>query len=171
VNPVLLVFTCAGRQFVTRYKYTFLVVYNTPSTPLEIHMAFTKENIRGIHVELDKVLQEFAKKHNLVVGDSKILFSPEDFKVTVNFNDASDNPAGIDPRYLRDLITRGIAYGLASNMVGTKLTLPGKGGRSNYEFVGMRASKAAAKCLDDGKVYLWDAKFIALQINLQTAKK
>ena len=42
---------------------------------------------------------------------------------------------------------------------------------TNFEFVGMRASKAVCKNLGDGKPYLWDATFIASQIKMARAAK
>lgn len=134
-------------------------------------MSFTKESIRGIGVELDKVLQDFAKKHNLSVSRPSIRFSASDFKATIEFCDKSVNPAGIDPRYLRDLNAHGLFVGLDTSMIGTMLNLPGKAGRHTYEFVGMRASKAVCLCHEDNKKpYLWDAKFISQQIKLQGKK-
>lgn len=131
-------------------------------------MAYTKQQIIALRADLDTFLEEFAKKHNLVKGHCQLNYGPTDFTVKVEFGDKSADPMGVDPRYKRDLIAGGAYVGLDIQMLGTKLHLPGKGGRSNYEFAGMRASKAVCLCLDeDRKPYLWDAKFIAQQIKLQ----
>lgn len=141
-------------------------------------MSFSKSEIQSLHSKLNIALKKFADENNLNVSGFGIKYSTveKEFtcaKITFASKDTAAHVPGVstlDPRYSQDLRRNGLFVGLDSTMVGTELVLPGKGDRNDFTFVGMRASKAVAVCKQDGKPYLWDAKFMARAIAMQAAK-
>jgi hypothetical protein len=117
-----------------------------------------KLTIAKLHQDLNAVLAEFAKQHDLSVGQFSIKYSATDFRTgAICFASKADGAApAVDPRFAMDLRRRGFIVGLDSTMIGTEVHMS----KGRMKFAGMRASKAVF--LDsNGKPWLYDAVMAA----------
>jgi hypothetical protein len=130
-------------------------------------MRFDVAKISELQSKLSEVMKSFAEENGLVAGTPRVKYSENDFQVQIQFGNRDENPNGIEPRFLRDLMRNGHLSGLDKTMVGTPLILETRSGCANYEFLGMHVSKAVCVNAGNRKNYYFDAPFIATQIKLQ----
>ena len=107
----------------------------------------TKDRVKTIHADIQKALQEVAKKHKLNLSPaSKISYTPSTFKFTAEFGDLTET-GGADPRYLNNIKRHGWTFGLDESDIGKSFTDP-KYGRVTIE--GMVGTKKVAVTLENG---------------------
>ena len=124
--------------------------------------SFTTENIKALHAKLDAALKEFAEEQGIIAGSTTVRYSETGMSVKVDFSTRDSNPAGIDPRWLKDLKARGWNHGLTEAMLNVEVEIPAREGQvTKLRFRGMRASKIVMQNLDDGKNYTYNAESMA----------
>jgi hypothetical protein len=116
-----------------------------------------KLTIAKLHQDLNAVLAEFAKQHDLSVGQFNIKYSATDFRTgAICFASKNGAAPAVDPRFALDLRRGGYRVGLDASMLGAEVRLT----KGLMKFAGMRASKAVF--LDsNGKPWLYDALLAA----------
>lgn len=119
--------------------------------------ALTKEQVRELANKLNAVLAQFGIDNNMSVGKADIRYTDVSMDVKISMSTKDANPHDVDPRFLKDLRSRGWQHGLTDKMVGTQFT--GKGGV--YKFLGMRASKLVARNIETGMDYTFNAEVVA----------
>jgi hypothetical protein len=121
-----------------------------------------KAKVTEIQADLSEALKAVAKKHNLTMSGTKVLFSAADFKLTANFGDKeSTGGLEIDPVLLRNLTRNGFMFGLDSDMAVKQFNLPGMG---KCELHGLRGKFAVVKNLSTSKMWKYDARMISAMI-------
>lgn len=127
----------------------------------------TAAKIKTIHMDLDKVLKDFAQKHGLTVAPSRIRYSESTFKTTLEFGD-SEATDGADPKLLNNMIRHGWKFGLYKDDIGQtfhhhetgKTTIDGMSGTTKVAITG-----------ENGKHYVIRASVVAKLLGRKASVK
>ena len=112
-------------------------------------MAITKQTVAIIHSDIQKALEEVAKKHNLQIGKTHITYSDTGFKFTGEFGD-KDSIGDVNPTYFNDMKRHGYKFGLKTEDIGKEFT----SGKNRYKIEGMKGyTFVVAKSLTNDSLY------------------
>jgi hypothetical protein len=101
--------------------------------------------VKAMNKELETILQDFAAKHKLSLGNQRIAYARDGstMKLSVEFGDTATT-GDANPVYFKDCARNGWQYGLATSMIGKKVPTR----KGECAFVGMRGKFAIVQAPD-----------------------
>lgn len=121
----------------------------------------TKEKVSAVQADIAAALKAVAAKHGMNTSNTKISYTTETFKLTVEFGDLAVT-GGADPKYLINMKKYGWNYDLEAADINKVFDIHTLGQVQLLGMSGMK--KVVLKQVSSGKMYAFDAEGIKARL-------